>query len=341
MPGIAELWDGYRMRWTRRRLLFRALRKRRQLTPLQDHTGAIGPGDILLFACVRNEAARLPYFLSYYRDLGVKHFLIVDNDSTDTTRDLLHGAPDVSVWSTGHSYRLSRFGMDWLTWLQIRFGHGHWTLTVDADELLVFPFHGDEGLAELTARLDHDRKPAFGALMLDLYPKGPLSGTTYRAGDDPTQTLNWFDPDGYPTKYQPPLKNLLIRGGARGRVFFASEPDRAPTLSKTPLVKWNRRFAYVSSTHSVLPRRLNAVRSDGAPAMPTGVLLHTKFLNIVVEKSREEKARKEHFANSDLYNAYYDGLIADPDLWHPGAAQYDGWQGLEAHGLMSRGHWTE
>ena len=327
------------MRWTRRRLLFRAVRKRRQLSRVQDNTAAIARGDILLFACMRNEEARLPYFLDYYRKLGVAHFLIVDNNSTDTTRAVLQ-APDISVWSTDHSYRLSRFGMDWLTWLQIRFGHGHWCLTVDADELLVYPFHEAETLHDLTARLDRDGKRAFGALMLDLYPKGRMSDRPYVAGTDPTEIVHWYDPTGYPTKYQPPLRNMLIRGGVRGRVFFADEPDRAPTLSKAPLVKWNRRFAYVSSTHSVLPRRLNAVRDPEGGSIPTGVLLHTKFLHVVVDKSREEKARKEHFANSDLYNAYYDRLMADPVLWHDGAARLSDWTALEAHGLMSRGHWV-
>ena len=44
---------------------------------------------ILLFTCLRNEKVRLPYFLQYYRDLGVDHFLIVDNDSDDGSREYL------------------------------------------------------------------------------------------------------------------------------------------------------------------------------------------------------------------------------------------------------------
>ncbi|WP_236626169.1 glycosyltransferase family 2 protein [Actibacterium mucosum] len=292
----------------------------------------------MLFACVRNEEARLPYFLDYYRKMGVGHFLFVDNGSNDATSDILDAA-DISVWTTDQSYRLSRFGMDWVTWLQIKHGHGHWCLTVDADELLIYPYHETEDLHALTRRLDRDGKRSFGALMLDLYPKGRLSDAPYVPGEDPTQQLEWYDPTGYPTKYQPPLRNMLIRGGARGRVFFASEPERAPTLSKAPLVKWNRRFAYVSSTHSVLPRRLNNVRDPKDGKIPSGILLHTKFLNVVVEKSSEEKMRKEHFANSELYNTYYDAVSADPVLWFEGSAKLGSWHELQAHSLMSSGHW--
>ncbi|MRH19811.1 glycosyltransferase family 2 protein [Rhodovulum strictum] len=327
------------MRWMRRRLLFRALRKCGQLAAVADRTGAIRPNDILCFATVRNEAERLPYFLDHHRGQGVAHFLIVDNDSTDGTRDLLTARPDVSLWRTGHSYRLSRFGMDWLAWLMIRHGHGHWCLTLDADELLVYPHHDTRDLRDLTAWLDAARRPSFGAIMLDLYPKGPLADRSYQPGQNPLDVIDWFDAGNIVTKYQPPQRNLLVRGGVRRRVFFAAEPERAPTLSKTPLIRWNRRYVYVSSTHSALPTHLNRVRGRAAGDVPSGVLLHTKFLPSIVAKSREEKRRREHFANSSLYEDYYDALIGNPDLWSPTSTRYQGWRQLEALGIMSRGRW--
>ncbi|MGC9417400.1 MAG: glycosyltransferase family 2 protein [Rhodovulum sp.] len=339
MPHWRALWAAYRMHWTRRRLLFRALRKRGQLATAADRTARIGQDDILCFATVRNEAERLPYFLAHHRALGVAHFLVVDNDSQDGTHDLLAAQPDVSLWRTGHSYRLSRFGMDWLTWLMIRHGHGHWCLTLDADEILVYPHHDTRPLPDLTAWLDAHGQPAFGAVMLDLYPKGPVADSRYAPGQDPTEVIAWFDAGNIVTKYQPPLKNLLVRGGVRKRVFFAAEPDRSPTLSKTPLIRWHRRYAYVSSTHSALPTRLNRVRGRDARDVPSGALLHTKFLPSIVEKSREEKRRREHFANSTLYEDYYDALIANPDLWCPESTRYEGWRQLEALGIMSRGRW--
>ena len=73
--------------------------------------------------CVRNEMGRLPFALSYYRDLGVGQFLIVDNDSTDGTRDYLKAQPDVRLWHTKASYRDSRFGLDWMNWFAIFLWH--------------------------------------------------------------------------------------------------------------------------------------------------------------------------------------------------------------------------
>ncbi|KRS11273.1 glycosyl transferase family 2 [Roseovarius atlanticus] len=339
MNVLSQAWEAYRLRWKRRRLLYRALRKRRQLRPVVDRTGRIAPGDILCFSTVRNEAVRLPFFLAHHRALGVRHFLIVDNDSDDGTRDYLEAQEDVSLWRTQASYKLSRFGVDWLTWLQIKHGHGHWCLTLDADEILIYPHHETRPLPALVDRLEQSGRDSFGVLMLDMYPKGPLAVHPYEAGDDPFERLCWFDGGNYMIQKKPELHNLWIQGGVRARKFFADRPERAPTMGKMPLVKWNRRYAYVSSAHSLLPRRLNRVYDEAGGERLSGVLLHTKFLNTVVDRSAEEKQRQEHFANSDLYDSYYDALTENPDLWCETSTRLIGWRQLEAMGLMSKGNW--
>ncbi|MEM9126291.1 MAG: glycosyltransferase family 2 protein, partial [Pseudomonadota bacterium] len=103
------------MRWKRRRLLWRSFRSRHHLANRIDRTDQITPQDILAVSVMRNEVARLPYFLEYYRALGVDHFLVVDNGSDDGTTEVLADQPDLSFWTTDHSYRAARFGLDWLT----------------------------------------------------------------------------------------------------------------------------------------------------------------------------------------------------------------------------------
>lgn len=339
MRRLSENWMRYRLRWKRRRLLLRAFRKRRQLKVVSDKTGQIARDDILAMATVRNEVVRLPFFLDHYRKLGVGHFLFVDNGSDDGTRAYLEGQEDVSLWSTTHSYRLSRFGLDWLTWLQIKHAHDHWCLTLDADEILIYPYFETRPLAALTEWLDRTDRRSFGALMLDMYPKGRVQAQVYQPGDDPMEHLCWFDGGNYMIQKQARLESLWIQGGVRARTFFAEDPRRAPTMGKVPLVKWHWRYVYVNSSHALLPRELNQVYDEDGGEKTSGILLHTKFLNTVVEKSREEKDRKEHFANSDLYNAYYDALIDNPDLWCDHSIRLTSWRQLEAMGLMSRGNW--
>ena len=332
-------WRALRLRWRRRQYLARAFRKRRQVRVVSDRTEAIKPGAILAFVTIRNEGVRLPYFLEHHRKLGVDHFLIVDNDSDDGSRDWLAGHSDVSLWVTGHGYKQSRFGLDWLTWLQRRHGHGHWCLTLDADEIMVYPYWESRDLRALTCRLEAEGLRAFGAMMLDMYPKGPLNAQHYAPGQNPIEVLPWFDGGNYSVQVQPRMRNLWIQGGARARAFFATEPRRAPTLNKVPLVLWDRGYAYVNSTHAILPCHLNAVFDETGGERISGILLHTKFLPVVVEKAREEQERQQHFANSSLYETYYDSLIGSPDLWCAQSHRYTGWRQLEALGLMSRGGW--
>ncbi|MEM7642096.1 MAG: glycosyltransferase family 2 protein [Pseudomonadota bacterium] len=334
-------WAAYKLRWRRRRLRARSFAKLGQLRRVRHRTEAIRPESILAFATVRNEALRLPHWIDHHRALGVDHFLIVDNDSDDGSADWLADQRDVSLWSTTASYKASRFGVDWLTILQTRYGHGHWCLTLDADELFVYAHHDVRPLRALTDWLDWQGREVMGALMLDLYPRGRLSAVRYEPGDDPVAALPWFDAGNYVMVRQSKLQNLWVQGGPRARTFFAGDPRRAPTLSKVPLVRWNRRYAYVSSTHSLLPRRLNHVYAADGGEAPTGILLHTKFLPNISAKSAEEKSRRQHFENSGLYQSYYDALIDDPVLWCEGSTRLTGgWRELEALGLMSRGGWN-
>ena len=327
----------YRMRWKRKRLLFRAWRKRKQTFLVTDNTDRIAPNSVLIAMTVRNEMARLPYFMEYYRKLGVAHFLIVDNDSTDGTDAYLSKQSDVSLWTTPHSYKLSRFGLDWLTWIMRKHAHGHWCLTLDADELLVYRNMPNRDLQALTEHLETQGERMLGTLMLDMYPKGKLGLQTHDPDSDPLMTLRWFDANGYRIQVQPKMRNLWVQGGVRARVFFKDDPRRAPTLNKIPLVKWQRSYVYVNSTHALLPRKLNRVYPEQGRTPPKAVLLHTKFLPNIVEKAEEELTRRQHFANSALYEDYYAALIEDIDLWCPDSVAYEGWEQLEEMGFLSDG----
>lgn len=338
--SLSRLWQHLRLRLKRQSLLARALRKRRELRPVAIRTAAIRKGDILCVLTLRNEAQRLPHFLAHHRRLGVDHFLVIDNASSDGSADLLRDQPDVSLWSTPASYRASRFGLDWQNWLLLRYGRRHWCLTLDADELLVYPYWETRPLPALVRWLEGQGADSFGALMLDLYPDTPLSAQDPVPGGDPLRHLRWFDSGNYGLQVQPRMRNLWIQGGPRARAFFADDPRRAPTLNKIPLVKWHWRYAYLNSTHSALPPRLNAVFDETGGERTSGILLHTKFLPEVIEKSAEEKDRRQHFADPARFGGYYDGLIADPNLHCAASREYTGWRQLVALGLMSRGGWV-
>ena len=319
--------------------MWRAIRAMRALSPLAIRTDRIRPGDILLFTTIRNEALRLPEFLAHYRALGVSHFLFVDNGSADGSDTLLVDQPDVSLWHTAASYRAARFGMDWLGALLMRHGHGHWCLTVDADELFVYPDCQGRDLRALTAALDRRSTPAMGALMVELYPLAPLGHTDAPSDAPLTQRLPYFDAGPFRSRVMYPKQNRWVQGGTRERAFFADRPDLSPTLNKLPLVRWHWRYAYLVSTHSLLPRRLNALYEGPDDPRLSGVLLHSKFLPDVIAKSVDDLERRQHFTNPDAQQDYYQRIAKGPVLWHEHSIRYRDPDQLVELGLMGPGGW--
>ena len=332
--------SSYQLRLQRKRWRIRALRKRRELASVVNRTGKIAPKDILVFSTLRNERVRLPYFLRYYRDMGVGHFLVVDNGSDDGSAEYLREQDDVSLWTSEKSYKRARFGVDWLNWLQRKYAHGHWALVVDPDEFLVYPFCDTRPLRALTDWLDASSIRSFGAMLLDMYPKGSINAQPYREGQDPFEIAAWFDSGNYTITKNKKFGNLWIQGGPRTRAFFPDNPERAPALNKIPLVKWDRSFTFVSSTHMLLPRGLNNVYDEWGGEKASGCLLHAKFLDTFGQKAAEELERRQHYAASHEYRAYDARLKEDPDLWCKWSEKYINWRQLEILGLMSKGNWA-
>lgn len=324
----------------RRRCQIRAIRKRAELNQIVNRADQIGAGDVLVFSTVRNEIQRLPFFLEYYRELGVRHFFFVDNASTDGSSELLAEEPDVSLWTTDASYKRSRFGTDWLNWLKFCFGGGHWTLTLDPDEFFVYPFCDTRPVRALCEWLDQSGIRSLGTMLIDMYPRGPISDAKYQPGQNPFELANWFDAGNYMISKNQRYGNLWIQGGPRARAYFPDDPEKSPSLNKIPLVKWDRRYTYVSSTHMLLPRGLNQVYDEAGGEKMSGCLLHAKFVDVLIEKSAEEIERREHFAGGREYDAYHQNDIGETGLWCEWSERYIDWRQLEMLGLMSKGNWA-
>jgi hypothetical protein len=148
----------------------------------------------------------------------------------------------------------------------------------------------------------------------------------------------WFDPTGYYQDKRPNYDEWWIRGGVRRRVFFPDQPWNAPAINKTTLIKWRWHYAYIASTHTAWPNRLNNPHFSDTLA-PTGCLLHFKYLSLFREKVEEEMQRKEHYAGSLEYVRYLDGLNDRTILWTRGSVRFKGWLQCVDLGLMNVGRW--
>ena len=192
---------------------------------LDTHPLPAPAGEIRAFLLVRNELDRLPWLLAYYRALGVDRFLVLDNGSDDGTREwLLRQGPDVHLFHTEASFAASGAGMRWTNRLLDAHGVGAWCLTIDADEVLVYPRCETAPLPVLTAYLDRCGAEAMAAPMLDLYAEAPLDEVSYMPGESLIEAFPWFDATGYVRRDSNDFPYFRLHGGCRARCSTSMPP---------------------------------------------------------------------------------------------------------------------
>jgi hypothetical protein len=322
---------------------------------------AAKPGEIRAFSVCRNERLRLPAFLSHYRGLGVDEFFIIDNDSSDGSTDYLAAQPDVHLFRTTNRFSEAKYGTQWLNAVLAEFGVGFWCVTVDIDELLVYPGSEHAALRALTAHFDRHGYEALCCLLLDLYPARPLDECPYAPGDDLIDAAPFFDATPYRTAPVDFCPGFMVMGGMRERVFHpdfrdrglstkiyagvfnrlaryapilretrwmrAHSPPSSPYLTKVPLVRWDEKSRYLKTNHGVSPKLV---------APDTGVLLHFKFLHDFHARAVREAERGEHYNRASEYQRYAETLSRDPQMTFmcDASVRFEGTSQLVRLGLM-------
>jgi hypothetical protein len=250
------------------------------------------------------------------------------------------------------------------------YGHGHWILLADVDELFVYPSCEAEKLASFCSWLDSGGHEAVYAILLDMYSDLPIRKVEYYRGEDFRIACPFYDKDyslvpcysipGIRPAF-PPSEHI---GGPRPRLCFprqntvavwpriwpkvacrlmmmfqkagflrnAEVPVPATKTFKIPLVKWRRDYAFVTS------HRLNKV-----PLSPvTGAMLHFKYFQDFGKKIDDALASGEHYLGSAEYRVYARLIGSSPDLslFYEGSARYTTSNDLVRSGLVTTtGSW--
>ena len=186
--------------------------------------------NILLFAHVRNEMLFLPWFLDYYRGLGVDWFFIVDNGSTDGTTQMLTAQQDVTAYASANTLVATMSGMRWINELIRRHGISNWCVYVDADEQFIAPgieSRGLRGVVDDMAARGEEVMPGFA---LDTYPADMSGLSDFKPGDSPLAASSLIDPDYFFFGRQQ-CCFFGARGGVRDRLFgIRDRIEQAPIL---------------------------------------------------------------------------------------------------------------
>lgn len=240
---------------------------------------------LLVFACVRNEALRLPFWLQHYRRLGAARFFVVDNASDDGTAEYLLEQADVYLWHTDAAHAAARSGADWLEFLLRQYGVGHWCVIADADELLYYADCETRPLHDLCAALEQANCQATVGVLLEMYSEKPLRETYYQRGQEFTAVCPYFDRrawDYESANFYGHYQHHSYFGGMRQRVFGVPaeyQGNAARTfycLNKTALLKYQPTMQLSAGWHWLRGARV---------AERAACVLHFKYFATLADAS--------------------------------------------------------
>jgi len=271
-----------------------------------------------LCSIVRNEIFFIPNFLDHYRLLGVERFLIIDDQSTDGTREYLLNEPDVMVLESPHRFgdyvdvpdaltdRLTEFRAKhlWRKQLMDIAGAGRTHLQLDVDEFLQLP--AGASVQDLEKRLATDPYGMALGVMLDVYPRSP---NDLKKVDSLTSS-EWFFDSVPHLKLRENKRPKSIYGGARARLY-----DREKLLPKQKFKTWVKsktRIRGVPNVHMLFKPILVNWRSDDnfvsshemtrfASNQILLPLFHYKFCPPIFEKISSAISEGNYFNGSEDY----------------------------------------
>jgi len=314
------------------------------------------------FAIVKNESYYMRSFLDHHRKLGVDQFIILDDRSSDGTRELLVSQPDCLVLESpfgfgerlpvpgGDGEKQERAGILFKSLIPQRFLAGRYALYLDGDEYLVLPA-GVASVGELFDLLARHDVPSVAANLIDFFPATVTEMDVPRelptaeamlgahAWFDALPLLGWKDGVAEPVRVN---ESSTARLFEKHRIKTVPESmQRAPrwlnrllpyaypktSVQKTPVVRWDPGVGY-----------LNSHRASVAPTHDVLLgLAHLKFTYDLARRIGYALESKAYVRGSRKYQWYGELLDemrrGDPSFLGPHSRRYESPADLAAAGL--------
>lgn len=242
---------------------------------------------VILICVVKNDLRKMKNLIIHHRKIGIKHFAILDNGSTDGTIEWLKNQKDVDLFTVQDKYNTNRREA-WINKLVAYYGLNRWYLILDSDELFSFykmESRNIEYLIDYCVKHSIDR---MRAVMIDMY--GADSFYLDNSEEDYLEKCKYFDSNSY--KYENRDVIDLITGGPRRRIF-----NQKPWLTKYPLCYFVEGDIQGKS-HFLFPYKKNKNTKCYS------AILHYKFLPSDIRKYRKIATEGNYFNDSIQYKDY-------------------------------------
>ena len=265
---------------------------------------------VYLLCVFRDEELLLEYFINYYKELGVTHFIMVDNLSVDNGVKYLKQIDDINlvIYRASGSYREAAFGTAWINQLLSKYCNNQYCFTVDVDELFYFDPYKYNGLQDLIDAMESLKSNVIATTLLDMYPLTVNDG--YKKGEVFLSHSPYFDRFNgvYYKNNSRAYKNFYHKtGGVRERVF-----GKTVCINKFPFFKYDFAPVGVAAGYHFFQRKddsgKNKVLMDSDAIRlfsQSALLLHFKFIKPNLKTFFKRRVSlNQDWDNSSEYQAY-------------------------------------
>lgn len=283
----------------------------------------------ILICVVKDDLERMKMLYDHYRSIGIEHFAILDNNSTDGTLEWLLEQDDTDVYLTSDKFE-SKKKYGWINKIISMYGFNRWYLYVDSDELFVYEDIEKYNIHELLKYAEYNNINRIGALMLDMYSDKPIFKT--RKSESILKQYVYFDSDSY-TKLQG-YKGVNIKGGPRKRMLSYDENWGGPSLIKHPLFNFKPGYIF-ESAHYLYPYMKDSELLSA--------LLHYKFLESDFERYKKIAEEGNFAEGSKEYRQYMKSFKEDASITfkYDGSVKYTSSASLKEINLMKPIKWNK
>ncbi|GHV39973.1 hypothetical protein FACS189490_04430 [Clostridia bacterium] len=251
----------------------------------------------ILICHVRDDLSRIKMQTDYHRKNGIRHFVYIDNMSSDGTFEYLKSLDYVSLYQTDEKYIAAR-AVSWRRQIMDIYGYDSWYLCLDSDELFCYPGIEQKPIPKFIDTLSERNIRVVNAFMLDMYSRDSLFSSDE---SDILKSYCYFDTD-----YTLETKSMgySIHGGSRFRFF--TKDINGNELHKCPLAKVSKDMFI--DIHHVFPVRY------AFDSTLISVLLHYKFLS--GDKQRYDRIINEanYFNGSIEYKKIFEKINGESEL---------------------------
>ena len=214
-----------------------------------------------ILCVLKNSLAYMKQFIPYYRNLGIRHFIFVDNGSTDGTLEFLQEQEDVTLFIAPYPFEHRRKA-GWLLQALQNSGIDKWYLRLDADEFLAWENMEESSIQELIEKMESHEMGAYRVIMADMYPSYSLLDGKHD-DDRFMEDYIFFDDDA---SYRRNSETGDVFGGMRNRTIGAD-------LRMDKYVLFHPGRGYIPLTN----HNITGIRNEEEKKI-RGILRHYKFL---------------------------------------------------------------